>query len=318
MKNFSNSYHKFVLGLEQINEAAARCPEQFILDIENTFRKEINDVADYILSQEKKCKIVMLSGPSGSGKTTASHKIKEALEKRGSGAAIISLDDFYRDRSLVPVLPDGTIDFESIDALDVKEIKKCISDLLNTGICDMPKFDFITKKPAKEKIHVELKDDEIAIIEGIHGLNPIFTNDLPNEGIVRVYISVKQGISDYNGLVIRNRSIRLVRRLTRDYDKRKSDVKATLSMWNNVCRGQDLYIYPFKRTSDRTINSIHIYELGVLRNKAISMLQQIKEGSPLFKNALALISSLERFYPIDESLVPKDSLIREFIGGGNY
>lgn len=161
----------------------------------------------------------MLSGPSGSGKTTTAYKIREELIRRGSGAVIISLDDFYRDRTFAPLQEDGTPDYECVEALDVKEIKRCIASLMTNRKCDIPKFDFMTQKPSDDKVHVELQENEFAIIEGIHGLNPIFTNDLPDENIIRVYISVKQGITDYNGLVIPNRSIRLVRRIVRDYSK---------------------------------------------------------------------------------------------------
>ena len=318
MKNFSNSYQKFVFGLEQINQAAAECPIEFIKDIEKTYHEEISNTVDYILSKKDKCKVVMLSGPSGSGKTTTAYKIREELIRRGSGAVIISLDDFYRDRTFAPLQEDGTPDYECVEALDVKEIKRCIASLMTNRKCDIPKFDFMTQKPSDDKVHVELQENEFAIIEGIHGLNPIFTNDLPDENIIRVYISVKQGITDYNGLVIPNRSIRLVRRIVRDYSKRKSDAQTTLSMWDNVCKGQALYIYPFKRMSDITINSIHMYELCVLRNVAIQHLQQIQENNPCFKEALKLISSLERFYPINIEYVPKNSLLREFLGGGIY
>lgn len=318
MKNFSNSYQKFVFGLEQINQAAQTQPVDFINDIESTYREEVSCAAEKIFKSGLKGKVVMLSGPSGSGKTTTAHMIKEELTRLGSGAVIISLDDFYRDRNKCPVLHNGDFDFESLDALDVNEIQKCISSLLEDNFCDMPKFDFIEKKPSKEKTRVQLNKGEIAIIEGIHGLNPVFTKGIPEDAIIRIYISVKQGICDYNGQIISNRSIRLARRLVRDYYKRKSDPQVTLSMWDNVCKGQATYIYPFKRTSDITINSIHIYEPCVLRNMAISLLSTVPESSGSFRESLKLISALERFYPINQNLVPLNSMIREFIGGGIY
>ena len=318
MRKFDNSYRKYVLGLEQINEAALQCPQEFVLGIEAAYRKEIANVADYVLDPESKCKVIMLSGPSGSGKTTTAHMIKNELKSRGSGAVIISLDDFYLGREKVPVFDDGTPNFEAVDALNVEEVKKCISSIMDEGWCDMPKFNFLTKKPEPEKEHVELKEGEVAIIEGIHGLNPIFTNQLPQEGILKIYISVKQGIEDYNGTVIQNRSVRLARRLTRDFHKRKSHPEETLEMWDDVCKGQSMYIYPFKRTSDMTINSLHIYELCVLRSIAVPLLKKVTEDSPVFKDALKLISTLERFYPIDASIVPETSMLREFIGGGIY
>lgn len=314
MKRFDNSYRKYVLGLEQINESALQCPKDFVLGIEAAYRKEIANVADHVLDPENKCKVIMLSGPSGSGKTTTAYMIRDELKRRGSGGVIISLDDFYLGREKVPVFEDGTPNFEAVDALNVEEVKNCISSLMSDGWCDMPKFNFLTKKPEEQKERVQLKGEEVAIIEGIHGLNPIFTNQLPQEGILKIYISVKQGIQDYNGTVIQNRSIRLARRLTRDFKKRKSHPEETLAMWDDVCKGQSMYIYPFKRTSDMTINSLHIYELCALRNLAVPLLKKVGEESPVFKDALKLISTLERFYPIDPDLIPKSSLLQEFIG----
>lgn len=318
MRRFDNSYRKYVLGLEQINEAALQCPQDFILGIEEAYHKEIANVVDHVLSPKSKCKVIMLSGPSGSGKTTTAHMIRDEIKARGVGSVIISLDDFYLGRDKIPVFEDGSPNFETVEALNVEEIKRCISSLMNEGSCDIPQFSFEKQRPEDEKEHIELNPGDVAIIEGIHGLNPIFTNQLPQEGILKIYISVKQGIQDYNGTVIQNRSIRLARRLTRDFDKRKSHPEETLTMWDDVCKGQSMYIYPFKRTSDMTINSLHIYELCVLRSIAVPLLKKVKEDSPVFKDALKLISTLERFYPIDANLVPKTSMIREFIGGGIY
>lgn len=315
MKNFSNSYQKFVLGLDEINYAAENHLSAFIEDIENSYNDEILRTAEYILGLKNKRIIVMISGPSASGKTTTALMIKEKLEQLGSGAALISLDNFYRDRRECKKLEEGIIDYESPEALDIDEFKICMRNLMEKGGCDIPKFNFAAKKPDPHKIHLELKENEVAIIEGIHGLNPIFTKDLPKENIVRIYISVKQGINDYNGQVISNQEIRLVRRLVRDYDKRKSDPQNTLMMWDSVCKGQTNFIYPFKRTSDITINSLHLYELCVMRDIAIPLLSQVKENSPVFKNALILTSLLERFTPIHSDYVPTNSMIREFIGG---
>lgn len=319
MKNFSNSYKKFVLGLDEINYATENHLDEFISDIENSYDNEISKTAKYILGLKNDRTIVMISGPSASGKTTTALMIKNKLKQFGFGAAIISLDNFYKDREKCKSLEeDGVMDYESPEALDIEEFKKCMKSLIEKGFCDIPKFNFITKKPDNEKIHIELKKGEVAIIEGIHGLNPVFTKNLPPESIVRIYISVKQGISSYNGQIISNKNIRLIRRLVRDYKQRESDPQNTISMWKNVCKGQTTFIYPFKRTSDITINSLHLYELGVLKKIAIPLLGQITENSPAFEDSLILTSILQRFKEIDIDKVPHNSMLREFIGEGIY
>lgn len=315
MKNFSNSYQKFVFGLEQINEAVAESPKDFVYSIEENYQSQIHDVAQHILRSNKRYRVATVSGPSASGKTTTALMIKKELQKLGSGAVIISLDDFYKERHEIEVYSDDNMpDYESPDALNISSVKQCISDILTKGYCDIPKFDFVEKKSYKNYMHVELKENQVAIIEGIHGLNPIFTNELPEDSFVKIYVSVKQGIFDYGGMVISNRNIRLVRRLVRDFGTRKSHPQTTLSMWDNVCKGQSMYIYPFKRTSDLTINSLHLYELCVLNKIAIPLLKEVKENSLYFKSSLKLISALERFNSLDINLVPKNSLLREFIG----
>ncbi len=316
MTNFTNSYNKFVLGLEQINEAAAKYPEEFVDKTEQMFASEVSCVADYI--RDKKCRVLMLAGPSGSGKTTTAYKIGEELEKRGSRAVIISLDDFYLGENKAPLMKDGQYDYEAVEALDIENVKECLKGLMQTGECFAPKFNFKTKSPEIKKEHIKLYKDDVAIVEGIHGLNPIFTKSLPKDGLLKAYISVKQGIKDFNGPILSRRDIRLVRRLVRDSHARETDAEETLSMWDNVGRGELLYIHPFKRTSDITINSIHMYEICVLCSTAAKLLKTVSNDSANFKLAKHVLSGIERFYPIDEKYVPKNSLIREFIGGGIY
>lgn len=318
MRNFSNSYTKFVFGLEQINEAAANSPEEFVNSMEEMFRNEISDLADYVLRPDNKCKILMLAGPSSSGKTTTAYKLRDELIRRGTRTIIISLDDFYWGNGKAPVLIDGKHDYEAVEALDIQQVKDCLYSLMKNGYCDAPKFDFKLKTQCKDKNHIELGENDIAIIEGLHALNPIFTANLPKEGLLKAYISVKQGIKDYNGVVFSRRDVRLIRRLARDFKSRGSDAEETFSMWDSVGRGEFLYIHPFKRTSDITVNSIHIYEPCVLCHQVIPLLKTIDSDSAYFKFSRKILSSLERFYPIDMELVPKNSLIREFIGGGIY
>ena len=318
MMNFGNCYTKFVFGLEQINEAAAYSTKDFIMSMERRYKDEIATNVEYILKPENECKVLMLAGPSGSGKTTTANMIKSELERRGKKAILISLDDFYLGEGRAPQTEDGSHDYEAAEALDIPQIKGCLLGLMEKGECELPRFNFKEKRPFKEKRHVELREGEIAIVEGIHGLNPMFTSNIPKNGLLKMYVSVKQGIKDYNGAVLSRRDVRLTRRIVRDHLHRGTSAEQTFAMWDNVCRGEVLYIHPFKRTSDCTINSIHIYESCVLSVSAIPLLREIKQDSPYYYPSRRLLSALERFYPIDPVEVPKDSLIREFIGDGIY
>lgn len=167
--------------------------------------------------------------------------------------------------------------------------------------------------PRQKKEIVELGEHDIAIVEGIHALNPVVIGHLPGEKLVKAYISVKQGISSDTGTVLSPQGIRFVRRLVRDYNFRGSDAERTISMWSGVCRGENLYIRPFKGTSDITINSIHIYEPCVLRDTALSLLGEVKPQSDNFAFAQELTACLRQFYPINPVLVPQSSLLREFM-----
>ena len=318
MINLGSSYHKFTFHLDQINQAAKDMPLQLINQMEAAFQSNISSIADEILLPESNCKVIMLSGPSSSGKTTTAHKLMAELKKRGAGTTVISLDDFYLGREKAPLLPDGKRDYEAVEALNLAKIQECLLSLMKYGFCDKPNFDFPNNRPHSYTTRVELGEHDVAIVEGIHALNPIITDHLPCDNLIKLYISVKQGIKDDEGTVLSPREIRFLRRMVRDYRYRGVQPERTFSMWSGVCRGEDLYIRPFQKTSDITINSIHMYEPCVLCHDALPLLKSIQAESEHFMFASGLIKSLQRFYPIDNSLVPRDSLLREFIGGGMY
>lgn len=313
MSSFANSYFKYVNHLEQINDAALSAPERMIEEVEEAYHNNLFNIARQVVRRGK-CRILMLSGPSSSGKTTTAHMLQRELAELGEDSVIVSMDDFYLGANQAPILPDGTYDYEAVEALNVPLAKQCLSDLLLTGRCDMPVFDFHNRKPADYTRPLELKDNAVAIIEGIHALNPVFTQHLPRERVMKLYTSVKQGIKDANGTVISPMDLRLVRRLVRDYYFRNTSLERTFSMWPNVVAGENKYIRPYRHTSDVTVNSIHIYEPCVLRNQAIPLLRSIAPDSPWFQRARELEARLMRFEPIDSDLVPEDSMLREFIG----
>lgn len=318
MANFANNYVKYVNHLEQINEAASGNPEDMVMQIEQAYHENLSNIAEHISHDSTKYKVAMLSGPSSSGKTTTAHILMDMLRQRGVNGVIISLDDFYRGEKNAPLLKNGQHDYESVDALNLPLLESCLLDLMKKSECDLPIFDFSVRQPSPNTRHVQLQEHDIAIVEGIHALNPIISRHLPKEKLLKLYISVKQGIKDGSGEILSPTDIRLVRRIVRDYHFRGTTPERTVNMWRNVLEGEDKYIKPYKMTSDITINSIHIYEPCILRKDALPLLRSISEDNPNIGKVKKLLQSLERFVPIDPVLVPKNSIEREFIGGGIY
>ena len=215
---------------------------------------------------------------------------------------------------LAPRLPDGEYNYESVEALDVEAIKQCLLDIITTGRFSVPSYNFALGRPTGQPRLYQLGEGDIVIVEGIHGLNPLFTRELPQGSCVKLYVSVKQQIKSANGDVISPMDLRLVRRIVRDVQFRDTTPERTLSMWDQVVEGEDRYIRPYRLSADYTVNSIHIYEPCVMRTVAIPLLRAIAEDSPYYRKARDLEARLMRFEPISASLVPENSMLREFLG----
>ncbi len=314
MSNFASGYIKYINHLEQINDGAVNCPEKMIDEVEESYHDHLRNIARNIREYHPKARLVMLSGPSSSGKTTTAHLLRKYLTEFGKKAHIISLDDFYRGAGLAPVLPNGKYDYESVEALDEGKIRACLSGVITSGRFCVPRYDFALGRPAGEDRRFAIGPADVVIVEGIHGLNPLFTRELPPESSVKLYVSVKQQIKDANGEVISPMDLRLVRRIVRDIQFRSTTADHTISMWPEVVAGEDKYIRPYRISADYTVNSIHIYEPCVLRTVAIPLLRAIAADSPNYRKARDLESRLMRFEPVDSALVPETSMLREFLG----
>jgi len=314
MSNFASGYIKYINHLEQINDGAVNDPANMVDEVEEGYRESLRNVARNISERKKRARIVMLSGPSSSGKTTTAHLLRDYLEGFGIHATIISLDDFYLGRDRTPRLPDGTLDFETIEALDAGKVIECLSNVIATGKFSVPHYSFALGRADGEDARYEIAPEDMVIVEGIHGLNPLFTRGLPENSFVKLYVSVKQQIKDANGEVLSPMSLRLIRRIVRDIKFRSSTAERTLSMWPQVIEGENRYIRPYRIWADYTVNSIHIYEPCVLRTVAIPLLRAIEIDSLYYKKARDLESRLMRFEPVDPALVPDGSMLREFLG----
>ena len=300
-------------NLEYIVESAKN-PEAFIKECEDRYNNKIEKIARNIAETEK-VEIVMLAGPSSAGKTTSAKRMRMALAEKGINSHTVSLDDFYLDNCDSPKFPDGTPDFETVYALDIEFFKVPMNKLLNEGEADLPEFDFLTGARKAEYNHVKLGATDVIIVEGLHALNPIITDCLPQDRLLKIYINVSSRIYDKtNTIVLNKRNMRFIRRMVRDYKFRGNSVEKTYELWLNVQYGEDMYLFPFKDNADIKINTIHLYESCVLKNTAIKLLSEIDKESKFYLQSQRLIKSLKKFPEIDSDLVPEDSLLREFIG----
>lgn len=314
MSNFASGYIKYINHLEQINDAALANPKRMIDEVEGSYREHLRNIARNLTEQYTPTRIVMLSGPSSSGKTTTAHLLQAYLAEFGVRAFIISLDDFYLGRDKTPRLPDGSFDYESVAALNEGRIRQCLRDVIGSGEFTVPRYSFQLGRPDGPEEEYKLSPEDVAIVEGLHALNPSFTQDIPEKLCMKLYVSVKQQIKDANGEVISPWDIRLVRRIVRDIQFRDSTAENTLAMWPQVVEGENRYIGPYRISADYTVNSIHIYEPCVLRTVAIPLLRAIAADSLYYKKARDIESRLMRFEPVDPGLVPENSMLREFLG----
>lgn len=300
------------LTLDNINLLAKEAPEKIISESEKRYRDIIADTAKKICSKEGRT-LVMVAGPSSSGKTTSSKLLKKAIEKMGRKAKMISLDDFYRSQGEIYTFEDGTVDYETVKALDVDYIGECLYSLMNEGRCKLPRFSFVTKK-REYYVETVAEQDDIIIVEGLHALNPIITDQLENEQMVKIYVSVSSRIFDGEDVLMSKRDIRLVRRMIRDYHHRNSSPENTFYLWNGVRMGEDRYLFPFENRADIKIDSIHPYEVCAFKDVAVKVLDRTDKKSVYYPEAEKLIEKVSRFISLGEDAVPEGSLLNEFIG----
>lgn len=318
MMNYLNTYRRYALDIDRINAEVRKNAADFVNMTENSFRNDLKQTVEQIINMSGDRYVILLSGPSGSGKTTTAKKLADEFKLHDIDAQLISMDDFYLGAEYICKREDGNPDFECVEALDIPLIQDCIKQLAESGECIIPKYDFTKSQRSSVTQKIELNRNSVIIMEGIHALNPVFSEDMPKDKVIKVYVSVKQGIKSQEDYVLTNRDIRFIRRIVRDYSFRKVSPENMLEMWPTVCEGEMKYIRPYRYTSNFTINSIHIYEPCIMKSVALNLFSEIDKSHPDYKFIHRLQTSFSRFETIDLSLVPEDSLIREFVGGGCY
>lgn len=300
--------------LQQINNSLNSDPKGFIEVCEKAYREQIDRLASTILS-DKNNKILMIAGPSGSGKTTTANVLKETLEKKGKNTQVISLDNFFKNLSDRDVLPDGQVDFESVNALNIGEITRCFNELITKGVSLLPEFDFLSAKSIPDKFKLDIKNGGLLIVEGIHALNPEITCHLPRGNLFKIYVSVTKPIVDDKGkTVLTGRKLRLIRRTIRDFRFRNKTINETLGLWSGVVEAENKHIRSFKKYADFCVTTLHSFEPALYKKRFLEMIKTVTDDTPNSDYARMAAKGLEKFTEIDENLIPETSLIKEFIG----
>ncbi len=291
--------------------------EFMVMLAEEKYHSRIRTIAGHVLAHEK-IKLVLLAGPSGSGKTTTANLLRDAIKGIRKEAMVVSLDDFYRDSTdpSYPRLPDGSRDLECPEALSLCEIENTLSNIARGKEFYLPKYDFKTASRVELTKHAPLPDGCV-IIEGLHALNPVISKSLPPECVLKLFVSVSTNINDDGGeRILSGRKIRFCRRLTRDSIYRGSSAERTLEMWHKVLEAEDVYLYPYKSQANIAFDTFHSFELGVMRPFVETLISD--ELAEKDNYARIVLNAIKQCEPVEERLVPEDSLIREFIPGGKY
>lgn len=303
----------------EINERLAPdAGRDLILVSEALHEKKISQIADAVLADIGRTRLVLIAGPSSSGKTTFSRRLSIQLRVLGLEPFTISADDYFHDRVHTPKLPDGTYDFESLAALDVDTLNRDLLAALAGEEIGLVRFDFVNGARIDTGRRYAMADDSIMIVEGIHGLNPAMTPAVPAESKYLVYASALNplNLDDHTSIYVSD--VRTLRRMVRDHRSRGADAERTLLSWPSVRAGEDRNIFPFHEQADVVFNSSLLYELNTLKPLATPLLQQVDRESPVYGEAMRMLEFLSFFAPAEPTYVPQNSIIREFIGGSCF
>ena len=300
---------------EDLNEKIETGEYKEIIQIsEALHEKKIAYIADEIKKQKKR--VILISGPSSSGKTSFARRLIIQLRVAGEHPLYIGMDDYFLDRHQTPLLPDGSPNFEDLEALDIELFERNINDLLMGKEVDLPSFDFIEGKKSYGQRIIKANRNQPLVIEGIHSLNRETTKAIKEDLKYKIYISPFTQLNIDNHNRIPTTDARFLRRIVRDHQFRGYSADKTITQWVKVRDGEDKNIFPFNDEADMLFNSAHIYELPVLRKYAEPMLKEISQDNEAYSEAVRLLRFLAFFKMIeDDSYIPNNSIIREFIGG---
>lgn len=310
-----------ILGVDTVgalNDVIASGESDELIKIsEALHEKKIAQIADQIV-ERKNVKLVMIAGPSSSGKTTTAKRLCIQLKVNGLKPHVISIDDYFVDREQTPRDEKGEYDFEALEAIDVELFNQHMKALIDGETVEIPSFNFVKGKREYHGHTIHLAEDEVLVIEGIHGLNEKLSYAIPKENKFKIYVSclTQLNIDEHNR--IPTTDTRLIRRMIRDNQYRGTDPEKTLALWASVRRGENKNIFPFQEEADVMFNTVLIYELAALKSLAEPLLFRVPRTSPYYSEAKRMLKFLEYFLTMDISSIPSNSLLREFVGGSSF
>jgi len=318
--NEYNDIHK-ILNINTVYKLNTAVEEKRIKDVimldEALHEKKIVNIADKI-AKNRDIKMILIAGPSSSGKTTFAQRLGIQLRINKIKPVTISVDNYFVERTETPRDENGDYNFEAIEAIDLELFNNHLTKLLNGEEIEMPHFDFHVGTKVYNGEKMKLNDDEVLVIEGIHCLNDRLTSSIPKEQKFKVYISALPVLNMDRYTKVSSTDTRLIRRIVRDYQFRGYSAKHTINTWPSVIKGEVKNIYPFQEEADAIFNTSLIYELGVLKGIAEPLLEGISKEEIEYAEAQRLLSLLKYIKIIPAEMVPTNSLLKEFVGGGDF
>ena len=286
---------------------------EIILVSEALHEQKIADIARQVADRSNTTRIVLIAGPSSSGKTTFSKRLSVQLLAQGCSPFPLELDNYFVDRERTPRDEDGQLDYETLLALDIERLERDLLALIAGREVQLPRYDFKTGKSSPGEA-VKLGNDQLILLEGIHGLNPGLLPNVPQKTTFRLYVSCLTQLNLDRHNRISTTDTRLLRRIVRDQRERGYSALDTIGRWESVRRGEKRHIFPFQENADEVFNSALVYELSALRERVEPLLRQVPFGTSEFIEAKRLLAFLEWFMPVDVHLIPDNSILREFLG----
>lgn len=305
------------VNIDAINALVAENPAKVVEAAEAQYNNQLELLCEEIIRDPSAHKIIMLSGTSGSGKTTTALKLCTMLGDK-IHAKTISIDNFWRHREEIPLLPNGKEDFESVNIIDIPLLSSCINSLAQGKSTKLPVFDFSISRRIDGAKELTLKENDIVIIEGIQALNNVIINELPTENVMKLYADIRQDYYFSGGkLAFSWRDLRFLRRMVRDSKFRHYPPSKTIVMWQGTIESEINNVIPFSGEADFIINTAFDYELNSLKSYALPLLQTI-DDEQYAEYVNRLIENLSNLYDLEDSYIPSSSITREFTGGSIY
>ncbi len=306
-----------------VNKAVLKGHASELIQVSEALQeKKIVQIAEEIdrrFHQEKDpVRLVLITGPSSSGKTTFCKRLSIQLLACGLRPLSFSTDDYFVNRVDTPKLPNGDYDFDNIETVDYHLLEEHLTRLMKGERVEIPEYNFVTGKREWNGKKLKLSNDSVLIIEGIHALNPLLTQEIADSAKFKIYISALTSISldDHNWIPVRDN--RLLRRIIRDYNKGAFTARQTIAQWKNVCEAEDKWIFPFQETADVMFNSALNIEFAVLRTHAEIILTSVPKNCPEYAEAHRLLKFIHYFIPVSDKEIPPTSIMREFVGGSSF